>query len=102
MSAANWKDIVEFIGIAAIVGSLIFVGLELQLQQQMAINESGFNLVENAREVRSTLIEHADIWARGDAGEELYRTEAAIFQELIRIYWAGAFWVATTREGICL
>jgi hypothetical protein len=37
MDKPSWKDIVEFIGIGAIVASLIFVGLELQQQQQIAL-----------------------------------------------------------------
>ncbi len=37
MHKPSWKDIAEFIGIGAIVASLIFVGLELQQQQKIAI-----------------------------------------------------------------
>ncbi len=37
MDKPSWKDIAEFIGIGAIVASLIFVGLELQQQQKIAI-----------------------------------------------------------------
>ena len=37
MKKSNWKDFVELIGIAAIFGSLVFVGLELRQSQQIAI-----------------------------------------------------------------
>ena len=37
MSKTGWKDIAEIIGIAAIVASLVFVGLELRQSQQIAI-----------------------------------------------------------------
>lgn len=100
MKFVAWKSIAELVGIAAIVASLIFVGLELRQQQQMAVNESAYNVVENSREVRAALIEHADIWVRGNAGEELDRTEAAIYEELIRMLWARAFWSAITREAV--
>ncbi len=33
MKTSNWKDIAELIGIAAIVASLVFVGLELRQTQ---------------------------------------------------------------------
>ena len=37
MSRVGWKDSAEIVGIAAIVGSLLFVGLELRQSQQIAI-----------------------------------------------------------------
>ena len=37
MSSRNWKDIAELIGIGAIVASLIFVGLQLQQSQEIAV-----------------------------------------------------------------
>ena len=37
MSDLKWKDAAELTGIAAIVGSLIFVGLQMQQQQKIAI-----------------------------------------------------------------
>jgi len=37
MKRADWKDTAELVGIAAIVASLIFVGLELRQSQQIAI-----------------------------------------------------------------
>lgn len=37
MDKPSWKDIAEFVGIGAIVASLIFVGLELQQQQEIAL-----------------------------------------------------------------
>ena len=37
LKSASWKDIAEFVGIAAIVASLIFVGIELQQSREIAI-----------------------------------------------------------------
>ena len=37
MANKNWKDTAELIGIAAIVASLIFVGLQMQQSQEIAI-----------------------------------------------------------------
>ena len=82
MNPTTWKTIAESVGIIAIVGSLVFVGLEVRQQQQAALNDSSFNLVENSREVRSLFIEHADIWVRGNAGEELDPIEDSVFETL--------------------
>ena len=37
MKDTNWKDVAELIGIAAIVASLIFVGLQMKQSQEIAI-----------------------------------------------------------------
>ena len=37
MKTMSWKDIAEFVGIAAIVASRIFVGLQLKQSQEIAI-----------------------------------------------------------------
>jgi len=37
LKATNWKDIAELVGIAAIVASLIFVGLQMQQTQKIAL-----------------------------------------------------------------
>ncbi len=37
MSSGHWKDIAELIGITAIVASLIFVGLQMQQSQEIAM-----------------------------------------------------------------
>jgi hypothetical protein len=37
MKSMSWKDVAEFVGIAAIVASLLFVGLQLKQSQEIAI-----------------------------------------------------------------
>jgi hypothetical protein len=37
LPSKNWKDLAELVGIAAIVASLIFVGLEMRQSQQIAL-----------------------------------------------------------------
>ena len=37
MKATNWKGIAELVGITAIIGSLVFVGLQLKQSQDIAI-----------------------------------------------------------------
>ena len=48
MKTSNWKDTLELIGIAAIVASLMFVGLQLRQDQRIAeaqiYAESNINL----------------------------------------------------------
>ena len=42
----SWKDVAEFVGIIAIVASLLFVGLQLQQDRQLARAELGSNANE--------------------------------------------------------
>ena len=39
MKIVNWKDIAELIGIAAIVASLVFVGLQMKQSDKIALSE---------------------------------------------------------------
>ena len=40
MKKYGWKDTAELIGITAIVASLIFIGLQMQQEQQIAITDT--------------------------------------------------------------
>ena len=40
MADRNWKDIAEFVGIAAIVASLVFVGLQMRQSHEIALSEA--------------------------------------------------------------
>lgn len=92
MRNTNWKDIAELVGIAAIVGSLIFLGLEMQQTQEIALNETRFNSAGSKIQEYIVRFEHADIWVRGNAGEELDRAEAMIYEGLVRTSWLQSFW----------
>ena len=40
MKPSSWREVVELIGVAAIVASLVFVGLELRQSREIAISEA--------------------------------------------------------------
>jgi hypothetical protein len=92
MKPVNWKDIAEFVGITAIVASLIFVGLQLKQDARVALNDFGVSRSFAQYEVNSSINEYADIWARGNAGEELDRAERVIYTNLIEDTYARAYW----------
>jgi len=84
MKSVNWKDTAELVGMAAIVASLIFVGLQMRQTQDIALTESGWNRLLSEVETRRAIYEFPDIWAKGNAGEELNPSEAVIYRTLIR------------------
>lgn len=83
MKSTNWKDLGEFIGIAAIVASLIFVGLQMRQSQQLATAEVATTNFANFLEVRSQQNDHIEIWTKGNSGAELDDSEILIYRVLI-------------------
>ncbi len=84
MKSGNWKDAAELVGMAAIVASLVFVGLQMRQTQDIAVTDSGWNSVLAEIEARHAIDEFPEIWAKGNAGEELSPSEATIYSMLIK------------------
>lgn len=69
---ASKKEIVEILGILAVVASLVFVGMQLMLDRKVALAEQYFNRAESVKADRRTLLEsedlmrfHEESWALG-------------------------------------
>ena len=71
MKSAGWKDIAELAGIAAIVASLIFVGLQMRQDQEIAITDTFASTIESVGTLASLIGENPEIWKNGLDGEEL-------------------------------
>jgi hypothetical protein len=82
----NWKDIAELLGIAAIVASLVFVGLQLKQEDEVAQLEMFDRSVEQQREFADWITQHAEIWQRGCIGEELSDTDQLVFAQIYNVY----------------
>lgn len=48
LKTTNWKDIAELVGLAAIVGSLIFVGLQMKQSHEIALSAAQQNRTDSA------------------------------------------------------
>ena len=83
MKSISWKVAAEFVGIAAIVASLIFVGLQLKQSQEIAIAETYMSILSSEIEVRNAVNAYADIWAKANSGSELDGKEIVIFGNLV-------------------
>ena len=69
MKFKEWNEMAELVGIAAVVGSLIFVGLQMKQAQEIGNAERRSSLVANGIELHSLIIKNADVWIKGNAGE---------------------------------
>jgi hypothetical protein len=85
MKKSDWKDTAELVGIAAIVASLIFVGLQMKQAQDIAYSELDVSLLAIQAETTDLISVNSDVWVRGNAGEELNPAEMAVFSSLVTL-----------------
>lgn len=71
-------------GITAIIASLIFVGMQMQQTQEIAISEMNASNLANTIEAGNAIIENADVWVKGNAGDELTPDEWVIYMRLLQ------------------
>jgi hypothetical protein len=95
MKSINWKDIAEFVGIAAIVASLIFVGQEIQQSREIARLEWTGILTAEQIALDELLAGEADVWRKGCEGTELSPRERTVFVRQFSSFHHFAFarWV---------
>lgn len=87
MKKANWKDVAELIGIAAVVVSLIFLALQIR-QQQLALSaEATVAYSTLLAEVSQSINENNEIWVKGLKGEELSELDQSVFNRLAMTAW---------------
>ncbi len=91
MNSANWKYLAELIGIAAIVASLMFVGLQMRQTQELAYAQASVDLMANHIATAGLKAEHADVWAKGSIGDQLSDRDTYIYRELIALEDSSAF-----------
>ncbi len=80
----NWKTAAEFVGISAIIGSLIFVGMQLRQEQAIAVVDTYGSIVESNEAVLSLIGEKPDIWEKGLLGDKLSTSEEIVFSGMVR------------------
>ena len=80
----NWKTAAEFVGISAIIGSLIFVGMQLRQEQAIAIVDTYGSIVESNEAVLSQIGEQPEIWEKGLLGDKLSTSEEIVFSGMVR------------------
>ena len=97
MRNVTWKDIVEVVGIAAIVASLVFVGLQMRQAQSIAIADS-YQQQAVATLAKSELATmHSELVAKANRGESLSDAETFSLSQYVIARWQNAFF--TTRRA---
>ena len=65
MKFKEWNEIAELVGVAAIVASLVFVGLQMKQTQDIARTEVYLGLYATGVEINHRLAEHVGVWIKG-------------------------------------
>ena len=83
MISKELNDWLQVVGLFGVLGGLIFVGLQLSLDRQVALVE-GTQAGTAMQQYWAELVnENAEVWVKGLAGEPLSAIEAARFDALI-------------------
>ena len=82
MTSSNWKDVAEVLGVVAIVLSLVFVGIQLQQDQEIAGAQAYIDAASQITELNQLISENKAIWVRGLDGEELSKEDEVVFQSI--------------------
>ena len=83
MIKINWRVVAELVGLVAIVGSLLFVGIQLRQEQTIALAEINQSAVESYVGVNAFIAEHAGVLVRSNAGDQLTDAEALIMNRIV-------------------
>lgn len=79
MKSLQWKDVVDLVGVAAIVASLIFVGLQLKQERKLGRADITSARTESAVALTQLVTENRELWINGLDGEELSTVEEMTF-----------------------
>ena len=86
MNKLDWKSVGEFVGVTAIVGSLIFVGMQLVVDQDIAESQAYIESAQLTNDQVELLTAYRDVWIAGLDGDDLEQRDEFVFQALV---WAA-------------
>lgn len=88
MKSWNWKDFAEFIGICAVAASLIFVGLQIRQDREIAIAEIFADHDDTQIGWAELIADNSETWVSGLGGDELSDQDRATFNALASAYFS--------------
>jgi hypothetical protein len=83
MKSTNWKATAELVGIAAIVVSLVFVGVQLRLDREVAVVEARAGLTDRVVNLSELIAGRKEVWRKGLDGSELSDSEEIEFRAMV-------------------
>jgi len=101
MKSNSWKDTAELVGIAAIILSLVFVGIQLRLERDVSLVEARSGLTERVIYLTEVINNEDDVWTRGLDNEKLTPVEEMKFLSLYNAVRSHIFtqWIRWSSIG---
>ena len=90
MKISNWKDTAELIGIAAIVASLVFVGMQLKQSQDIALSQASQARTAMSIDTLISTTENANYISAVAKGRSGRRAELTIEEQVTMSQYAIA------------
>ena len=84
MDSKKLNDWLQLVGMAAVVASLIFVGLPIKQSDAIAMVELLDNAAIRNIELSSLRASHADVWHKACLGDDLTPSEKAIAANIMQ------------------
>lgn len=84
LKKVDWKGTAELIGLAAIVASLIFVGLQMRQDQEIAETQAYIDAAAVVTELNQFIENNKEVWIKGLDGGELSTEDELTFHVLNR------------------
>ncbi len=99
MKFNEWNEIAELVGIAAVVGSLIFVGLQMRQDQEIALAQAFVDTSAVITDLNQLITNNKAVWINGLDGAELSLEENLTFRALCRANYMRkiSHWVRAQR-----
>jgi hypothetical protein len=79
MSKLDWKTAVEIVGMSAIVVSLIYVGLQVRQDREIAVSQNMLSVVEAKKHWVEAMTPNASIWIKANSEMALTPEEREIY-----------------------
>ena len=80
----DWKGTAELVGLAALVASLIFVGLQMRQDQEIAEAQAYIDASAVVTELNQYLENNKEVWTKGLDGADLSPADKLTFHMLCR------------------
>jgi len=100
MGTGNWRELAEILGIAAIVASLVFVGMQLRQEQEIALAEIFDASESSAAAIDFQINENTAVWLKSRNGENLTEREESIISRIVGSMYRRARIQTTMRRNV--
>ena len=91
MTREQWKSVFEAIGFMVLIASLIFVGLQIRQEHQIARAQNSADFDDTMIEYARVINANREVWKKGLEGEELPPTDQIAFEAVAFAVWQKFF-----------